>query len=446
MNSDPDSQSLLGQVLLIVVLTAVNAFFASAEMAFVSLNQSKVREKAAQGDKKSAAVLKLLANSDNFLATIQVAITLAGFISSASAATSFASRLEPFLTSIPGGKQLAVVVVTVILSYITLVFGELYPKQVALQKAEEVARFTAGPIRIAQVISTPFVKLLSLSTNLLKKITPIDFSKKEEKMTRDEFRSYLENSQVKGAIDVDQFTMLKGVLSMDTKMAREIMVPRTDTFMIDYEDGNKINIPLLLDCRFSRVPVYVSDKDNIIGIIHVKNLLKASRMTNLDDIDIKDILNTPLYVPETIFMDDLLYELKRTRNQMAILNDEYGGVVGIATLEDLLEEIVGDIDDEYDETYNMIEVIDDTRFLVDGSTPLSKFNEFFNTTIESNDVDSIAGFFIMQYGSIPHVGEEAQVNYLDYVFTSNDIEGSRLVNLYVDKIPHEKTDNQTIIA
>ncbi|MCA9765043.1 MAG: HlyC/CorC family transporter [Carnobacterium sp.] len=441
MNPDPDSQSMLGQILFIIVLTGINAFFASAEMAFVSLNQSKVREKAAQGDKKSAAVLNLLANSDNFLATIQVAITLAGFISSASAATSFASRLEPLLTNIPGGKQLAVVLVTVILSYVTLVFGELYPKQVALQKAEEVARFTAGPIRVAQIIFTPFVKLLSLSTSLLKKVTPIDFSKKEEKMTRDEFRSYLENSQAKGAIDVDQFTMLKGVLSMDTKMAREIMVPRTDTFMIDYEDGTKENIPLLLDCRFSRVPVYVSDKDNIIGIVHVKNLLKASRTTQLDDIDIKDILNPTLYVPETIFMDDLLYELKRTRNQMAILNDEYGGVVGIATLEDLLEEIVGDIDDEYDETYSMIQTISETRYLVDGSAPLSKFNEFFNTNIESNDVDSIAGFFIMQHGSIPQLGEEATVEYADYLFTANDIEGSRLVNLYVDTISTESTND-----
>ena len=442
MNSDPDSQSMLGQLLLIVVLTMFNAFFASAEMAFVSLNQSKVRQKAAQGDKQSAAVLRLLANSDNFLATIQVAITLAGFISSAVAATSFASLLEPFLTNIPGGKQLAVVVVTIILSYITLIFGELYPKQIALQKAEEVARFTAGPIRIVQIIFTPFIKLLSLSTSLLKKITPIDFSKKEEKMTRDEFRSYLENSQAKGAIDVEQFTMLKGVLSMDTKMAREIMVPRTDTFMIDYEDGTQFNIPLLLDCRYSRVPVYLTDKDNIIGIVHVKNLLKASINTKLADIDIKDVLNPPLYVPETIFMDDLLYELKRTRNQMAILNDEYGGVVGIATLEDLLEEIVGDIDDEYDETYSMIEVINDTRFLVDGSTPLSKFNEFFDTTIESNDVDSIAGFFIMEYGNIPHEGEKGVVEYADYIFTSNDIEGSRLVNLFVDKVSDEIMTNQ----
>ena len=183
-------------------------------------------------------------------------------------------------------------------------------------------------------------------------------------------------SQIAGAIDPDEFTMLKGILSMDTKMAREIMVPRTDTFMIDYRDGSEVNIPQLLDIPYSRVPVYIEDKDSIIGIIHVKNLLKASRTTKIDDIDLKDILNPALFVPETIHIDDLLYELRRTRNQLAVLNDEYGGVVGIVTLEDLLEEIVGDIDDEYDETYNMIEQVSESIYLVDGSTQLSKFNEF----------------------------------------------------------------------
>ena len=174
MNSDPDSQSLIGQILIIVILTAVNAFFASAEMAFVSIDQGKIREKAAKGDKKSLNILKLLSNSDNFLATIQVAITLAGFFSSASAATSFATRLEPYLSTIPGGAQIATFVVTIVLSYITLVFGELYPKQVALQKAEEVARATSGTILVVQTFAKPFVRLLSFSTNILKKLTPID--------------------------------------------------------------------------------------------------------------------------------------------------------------------------------------------------------------------------------------------------------------------------------
>ncbi|ALV21761.1 MULTISPECIES: hemolysin family protein [Carnobacterium] len=444
MDSDPDSQSLAVQILIIVILTALNAFFAAAEMAFVSLDQRKIKETALQGDKKSLNILKLLGNPDNFLATIQVAITLAGFFSSASAATSFAVRLKPILTNVPGGEQIAVVIVTIALSYITLVFGELYPKQVALQKAEEIAKLTVGPILLVQTFAMPFVKLLSFSTSILKRMTPIDFNNEEEKMTRDEFRAYLENSQKEGAIDLNEFSMLRGVMSMDTKMAKEIMVPRTDTFMIDYKDGNKKNIPLLLDCRYSRVPVYETDKDNIIGVLHVKSLLQASRTTNLDEINIREIMNTPLSVPETIYMNDLLYEMKHTRNQIAILNDEYGGTVGIVTLEDLLEEIVGDIDDEYDETHQLVEQLTENRYLVAGSTPLSKFNEFFDTNIKSNNVDSIAGYFITEYGNIPQKGEKISIKHKNYVFTANEIEGSRVMSLFIERNA-DSVDNKAAV-
>ncbi len=435
MTPDPGSDSSLSvQIILIVVLTAINALFAAAEMAFVSLDKGKINEKAINGDKKAKNVLKLLGNSDNFLSTIQVAITLAGFLNSASAATSLANRFMPLLGDIPGASTIAVVIVTIIISYITLVFGELFPKTVALQRSESVALGTAGIILAVQKVMMPFVKLLSLSTNMLKKITPIEFSEEEEKMTRDEFRSYLEQSQKDEAIDIGEFSMLKGVLSLDTKMAKEVMVPRTDTFMIDYDDGNEENIPKLLDIPYSRVPVYFEDKDNIIGIIHVKNLLRESRNRNIDEIDLKDILNEPLFVPETIYIDDLIYELRKTRNQMAVLNDEYGGVVGVVTLEDVVEEIVGDIDDEYDEVYALIEKINDNRYLVDGSTQLSKFNEFFGTSLESSDVDTIAGFFIIEYGNIPRDGEDAFVEYENFLLKANEIESSRISNLIVERI------------
>lgn len=439
MTPDPGSDSSLSvQIILIVGLTAINALFAAAEMAFVSLDKGKINEKAINGDKKAKNVLKLLGNSDNFLSTIQVAITLAGFLNSASAATSLADRFMPLLGNIPGASTIAVVIVTIIISYITLVFGELFPKTVALQRSESVALGTAGIILAVQKVMMPFVKFLSLSTNLLKKITPIEFSEEEEKMTRDEFRSYLEQSQKDEAIDISEFSMLKGVLSLDTKMAKEVMVPRTDTFMIDYDDGNEENIPKLLDIPYSRVPVYFEDKDNIIGIIHVKNLLRESRNRNIDDIDLKEILNEPLFVPETIYIDDLIYELRKTRNQMAVLNDEYGGVVGVVTLEDVVEEIVGDIDDEYDEVYALIEKINDTRYLVDGSTQLSKFNEFFGTSIESSDVDTIAGFFIIEYGNIPRDGDDAFVEYENFLLKANEIESSRISNLIVERLDEPK--------
>ena len=202
MTADSDGSSLGVQILIIVLLTALNAFFAAAEIAFVSINQGKMAQRAQEGDKKAIKVMRLLENSDEFLATIQVAITFAGFFSSASAATSFSSRIQPLLGNIPGAEALALVIVTVVLSYLTLVFGELYPKQVALQVAEPIALHTAGIILFVKKISKPFVWILTFSTGLLKRITPIEFSRVEEKLTRSEMKSLLANSRNDGAIDI----------------------------------------------------------------------------------------------------------------------------------------------------------------------------------------------------------------------------------------------------
>jgi len=293
---------------------------------------------------------------------------------------------------------------------------------------------TAGLILFLQGIFSPFTWLLTASTKGLKKITPVDFDAQKETMTRDEFRSYLEQSRQNEVIDIAEFSMLKGVLSLDNKIAREVMVPRTDTFMLDYDDGNEENIDELLEVQYSRVPIYFEDKDNVLGIVHVKNLLKASKEKPLKEIDLKDIMNEPLFVPETIYIDDLLYELKRTRNQMAILNDEYGGVVGIVTLEDLLEEIVGEIDDEYDEIYQSIVPLDEHKYLVDGATPLDKFNDFFQTELDSEDVDTIAGYFITKFGSIPQENEDAYIEAGDLLLRVNTLEGSRISDLIVEKV------------
>ncbi|WP_027107941.1 hemolysin family protein [Lacticigenium naphthae] len=443
MNADPGSTSpLTGQIILIIILTLINALFAAAEMAFVALNQRKVEQMATEGNKKARRVMHLLDEADDFLSTIQVAITLAGFLNSAAAATSVASRIEPLFGGITGAYTLSVVSITIIISYVTLVFGELFPKAIALQMPEKVALATGGMILFVQRIAKPFIWLLSGSVDILKKITPIDFEAKEETMTRDEFRAYIEQSRQHEVIDIEEFSMLKGVLSLDNKIAREVMVPRTDTYMLDYDDGNEENIDKLLDIQYSRVPVYFEDKDNILGIVHVKNLLKASKEKFLHDIDLKDVMNEALFVPETIYIDDLLYELKRTRNQMAILNDEYGGVVGIVTLEDLLEEIVGEIDDEYDETSNLIEQLEENRYLVEGSTPIDKFNDFFGTKIYSEDVDTIAGFFITEYGNIPQENEDVFIKIDNYLLQVNAIEGTRILNIFVEKSDEENQTEQ----
>ena len=422
---DP-SGNLSTQILLILVLTFINAIFSASEIAFVSLNQQKMTQLAESGNVKAQRVMKLLDKSDDFLATIQVAITLAGFFSSASAATTFADRIMTWLPSLPGGKAVAILIVTFVLSYLTLVLGELYPKQVALQMPEEIALGTAGFISVTQWLVKPFVGLLTASTGLLKRLTPIDFTKEEEKFTRSEMKALLANSRNDGAIDTDEFAMMQGVLSLDSKLAREVMVPRTDTQMIDIEDPLEENINALLDSPFSRIPLYEGDKDNVIGVIHVKNLLRASRQHGFDNLDLREIANEPMFVPDTIYTDDLLLEFRREQTHLAILKDEYGGVEGIVTLEDLIEEIVGEIEDESDINSESFQAIDETHWEVDGGVTLDKFNATFNESVRSEDVETIAGLMIQIIGYVPDDDERLSVRVNDYVLTTTQIENGRI--------------------
>ena len=435
MNPDPEGQSLLSKIALILTLTLLNAYFASAELAFVSINRSKIEKLAKDGDKKSQKVLRLLENPDDFLATIQVAITFAGFFSSASASSNFVGYIEPLLGNIAGGKTIAMIIITIILSYITLVFGELYPKQIALQMPESIARHTAGPIVVVKTLFKPFVWLLSFSTGILKKLTPIEFTNVEEKLTRDEMKAILAQSRGEGVIDPSEFTMMQGVLSLDTKLARELMVPRTDTLMMDLDDDLEYNIELVLNSQYSRIAVYEEDKDNVIGVLHMKNVLKASKEVGFERISFRELVNTPLFVPSTIYVDDLLVEFRKTHTHMAIIKDEYGGVEGIITLEDLLEEIVGDIEDEYDEIYRLSKKIDDNHYVVNGRMPLDKFNQLFKTAIASEEVDTIAGYMIEELGYFPKDDEHATIQTGEYLLTTTQVESGRIRGIRVTREP-----------
>lgn len=429
---DSSGNSLLGQLLIILILTLINAFFAAAELAFVSVNQSKMRGLAEDGNKKAVRVLDLLDKSDDFLSTIQVAITLAGFLSSASASASFASLIADWLPTFPGAEQAAIVIVTLILSYVTLVFGELYPKQLALQMPDELAMATSGVINIVQKLFRPFVKLLSFSTGLLKKITPIDFTAKEESFTRDEMKVLLAETRKSGAIDIAEFSMLQGVLSLDSKLAREVMVPRTDTQMVDIEDDYDDIMHELLTSPFSRIPIYREDKDNVISVIHVKSLLKAAREEGFENIDLLAISSEPLFVPSTIYIDDLLVEFKREQTHMAILRDEYGGVEGIVTLEDLIEEIVGDIEDETDvNSSSSVRKIDDNNYYIKGGIPIDKFNQYFQVDLDSDEVDTMAGLIIERIGYMPDDDEKVSVRAQEYVLTTSHVENGRIRGIHV---------------
>ncbi|EFO7245622.1 HlyC/CorC family transporter [Listeria monocytogenes] len=433
MNPDPESQQIILQLILIVVLTMLNAFFASAEMALVSLNKNRVKSQAETGDKKAVMLAKLVDDPSKFLATIQVGITLAGFFSSASAATSIATRLESVFGGSSFAKELSIIVVTIVLSYITLVFGELYPKRLALQKSEKIARVSVRPIMAVGVVLRPFVKFLSFSTDILVKLTRMEKNTDNEKMTREEMQLLIETGRRDGVIEVEELQMLRGVFEMDNKYAREVMVSRTDAFMVDAEIESEELCDALLSENFSRVPVYTGDQDSVLGILHMKDFFAEARKSGFENIDVKALVKDAYFAQETMFIDDLLKNMQRTRNQMAILMDEYGGVAGIVTVEDLLEEIVGEIDDENDVFSDEVKKIDETTFIVEGRMPLDDFNEMFHVELPSRGVDTVAGFVLTLTGTIPEEDDKVVVEYGTLRFTVEEMNDARLVSVRVEK-------------
>lgn len=396
---DPSSQNLLLQFVLLVVLTFLNAFFSATEMAMVSLSRSRVEQKAEEGDKRYIRLLKVLENPNHFLSTIQVGVTLITILSGAKLADSLGELIASWMGNRESAHAIASFLSLAFLTYISIVFGELYPKRIALNLKDSLAIRTVPFIIALGKIVSPFVWMLSASTNLLSRLTPMTFDDADEKMTRDEIEYMLTNSEE--TLDADEIEMLQGVFSLDELMAREVMVPRTDAFMVDIQDDTQTIIESILKQNFSRIPVYDDDKDNVIGLIHTKSLLKAGFDDGFDNIVLRKILQEPLFVPETIFVDDLLKELRNSQRQMAILLDEYGGMAGLVTLEDLLEEIVGDIDDETDKAEVEVHQIGEDTYIVQGTMNLNDFNDYFDLELESDDVDTIAGYYLTGVGTIP---------------------------------------------
>ncbi|HEM5954969.1 TPA: HlyC/CorC family transporter [Streptococcus suis] len=439
---DPGSQTIYLQLLILFLLTLFNAFFSASEMALVFLNRSRVEQKAADGERKYIRLLQVLENPNNFLSTIQVGITFISILSGASLANDlgavFAKWMGNSTTAQTAGYWLALAMLT----FVSIVLGELYPKRIAMNMKENLAVVTAPVIIFLGKIVSPFVWLLSAATNLISRITPMNFDDADEQMTRDEIEYILTKSEK--TLDAEEIEMLQGVFSLDELMAREVMVPRTDAFMVDIEDDTATIMAAILKQNFSRIPVYDGDKDNIIGLIHTKKILSEAFSNGFDNLNIRRIMQEPLFVPETIFVDDLLTSLRNTQNQMAILLDEYGGVAGLVTLEDLLEEIVGEIDDETDKTEIFVREIADNTYIVQGNMTLNDFNEHFEMELESDNVDTIAGYYLTGVGTIPSQDEKVsfEVDSKDHhlVLINDKVKNGRVTKLKLLITPLEKEE------
>ena len=403
MESDPQAANILSQLAVLLILTIVNAFFAGSEMAVVSVNKNKIHRLAEQGNKNAALIERLMEDSTVFLSTIQVAITLAGFFSSASAATGIAQVLGGAMAErgIPYSQSIASVLVTIILAYFNLVFGELVPKRIALQKAEGFSLLCVRPIYMISRVMSPFIKLLSLSTSGVLKLIGMHSETLESDVSEEEIKSMLETGSEKGVFNDIEKEMITSIFSFDDKRAREVMVPRQDMVTIDISEPVESYIDEILQSMHSKIPVYEDEIDNIIGILSTKNLMIQIRKCRLEDLDIRSMLSEPYFVPENRRTDALFKEMQKHKNKIAILIDEYGGVSGMVTLEDLIEEIVGDIHEEYEDVEpDILEIEPHKIYRVSGSISLFDLNEEMHLHIDST-CDTLSGYLMELLGYIP---------------------------------------------
>jgi len=433
------------QLLLILILTMINGFFAATEIAFVSLDKNKLKRKAEDGDKKSKLLLEILGKPSRFLSTIQVGITFAGFFSSASAAVGISGRFGAYLSGIgiPFAENLAFIGITLLLSYFVLVFGELVPKRIALQSADKFSRIAVKPISIIAKIMKPFVSFLSLSTNTVVRILGYNTEGVEEEITLEGIKSIIEVGEEQGVIETTEKDMINSIMSFDNKLALEIMTARTDIFMIDINKPVEDFSQEILNLKYSRIPVYENNRDNIIGILYLKDLLPLLSRKKIEDINIRNLLRKAYFVPERKKINQLFVDMQKSKNHIAILIDQHGGFSGIVTMEDLLEEIVGEIEDEYDIDGFPVKIIDNQNFVAEGNTSIKEINKILDTEINefSQEFDTLSGFLIHQLQRIPIKGLDEIVKYRDIKFKIKKIENNKIKEVLIKKSEKEM-DNE----
>jgi putative hemolysin len=445
---DPGPATIIFQVLILFVLILINAFFAMSEIAIISLNDAKIEKMAEDGHKKAKMIKKLTRNSSNFLSTIQIGVTLAGFLTSASAAQSFATMiadaLSPKWTALPYNfiLGLATVVITILVSYFSLVLGELVPKKIAMQKPEKVSFAVAKTLLVFSKIVKPFVKILSLSTNGVVRLFGLDPNAGDEVVTEEEIRMMVDVGEEKGVIESEQKEMINNIFEFDDIDVADIMTHRTDMECIEVDEPLQAILPIAIESGHSRIPVYDDDPDNIIGVVYVKDLLPYVGTTIPKSKTLRHIMRKAMYIPESKNCGELFNEMTEKKIQMAIVIDEYGGTAGIVTLEDLLEAIVGNIQDEYDNEDEEISVIDETTFTIDGITDIEEVEEELDIKLPEGDYDTLGGFIISELGFLPEDGEMNTVEYNGIEFTVLNVEDRRIGKVKVHILPKPEGENE----
>ena len=424
---------MLSQLVVLVILIFINAFFAASEIAFISLNDAKIEKQAKEGNKKAKQIEGMLKSPSKFLATIQIGITLAGFLSSAFASDAFAERLSPILHEImPFLSQgvwnsISIVLITIILSFFTLVFGELVPKRLAMKHYEKISFGTIGIIRAISIVTSPFVKLLTFVTNTISKMFGVAETDQEQ-VTEEEIKMMVDQGEESGTIKEEEKELINNVFEFNDITVSEIMRHRKDIFAVDINISNEELMEELSkeEFRYSRIPVYDETIDEVKGILYVKDVLKNINKKNFK---VKNLVKEAYFVSQNRLINEVFKELQKNKTQIAIIVDEYGGTAGLITMEDILEELVGDIYDEYDKVEKEYEKIDDNTYLLLGSLPIYDVNKLLDAKIPEGDYDTLSGYLQEELGRIPKDEENPIIETDRVTYKIEEYEDKRIVKV-----------------
>ena len=438
---------IAGSIILPIVLIAINAIFACVEIAVVSVNDTKLEKMVSDGNKKAMRLQKLTSQPSRFLATIQVAITLSGFLGSAFAADNFSEPLVAWLVSIgtPIPEKtldtIAVVLITLILSYVTLIFGELVPKRVAMQKTESIALGLSGMITAVSKIFAPLVWLLTASTNGVLRLLGIDPNQQEEQVTEEEIRMMVDAGSEKGAIDCEEKELIQNVFEFNDISVDEVCTHRTDVTLLWMDESIEKWDETIHKTRYSYYPVCGEDVDDIIGILDAKDYFRLKEKNH--EILMREAINPPYFVLETVKASVLFQNMKKSGNYFAVVLDEYGGMEGIITVRDLIEELVGDLSDEEEANRPQeIEQISEDTWKIVGTTELDDVMDALGVELPVDEYDTFGGYIFGELGTVPDDGSQFELKTKDLIIKVVKVKEHRVENTVVKKIEHPQEEEE----
>lgn len=447
----PDDPGSIWYVILVLALIGVNAFFAMSEIAIISLNDAKLHHDAENGDKKAKTLCRLVSEPNNFLATIQVAITLAGLLSSAFAADKYADFFTGLIMSATGGiigeaavHTIVLVILTMILSYVTLVFGELVPKRIAMHYPERIAYSIGGVLSFFYKVFRPFVGLLGASTNGILRLFGINPKEEPESATEENIRMMLDAGNEKGTIEESEKEMINNIFEFDDRTVGEVMTHRMDLTAVELSLPIAEAVDLAISDGYSRMPVYEDTIDNIKGIIYAKDLLALIGEKNFAQRKVSDFLRPVSFIPESNSCREAFFEFQQKKIQIAVVVDEYGGTAGIVSMEDLIESVMGNIQDEYDDEEAEYSRIDEDNFDFEGTMLLDDVAEILNIEFPDElDYDTLGGFITDMLGRIPEESEHPVVTYQNVEFTVIRTEEHRIEKVHAKiLLPPEEPEKE----